>query len=252
MSGGIKNPVNNFTSYLKNLAKDNRSIFIKSEPHEDNIAQLIVNADFKKSKKELQPKKTVILDLALGEDALLANTHHKTRYNIKVSERYGIVVEEKKDVEPFIIMLNRTSKRDGFHTHPANYYRKLVSLSENKNNNQLDTRLFVAEYNGKPAAAALILISSNIGYYLHGASDYNIRAVMAPYALHWHVIKFLKSKNIKQYDMWGIDAKRWPGVTRFKLGWGGQVKEYPGAFDMVLSRFWYMGYNMARRILSPF
>ena len=52
--------------------------------------------------------------------------------------------------------------------------------------------------------------------------------------------------------MWGIDAKRWPGVTRFKLGWGGQVKEYPGAFDMVLSRFWYMGYNMARRILSPF
>ena len=47
----------------------------------------------------------------------------------------------------------------------------------------------------------------------------------------------------------GIDAKKWPGVTRFKLGWGGDIKEYPGSFDLPVSKIWYLGYNLARKIL---
>lgn len=56
----------------------------------------------------------------------------------------------------------------------------------------------------------------------------------------------LKLLNFKLYDLWGIDTQKWPGVTRFKLGWGGRVVEYPGAFDLVVSKLWYYAYNAFR------
>jgi lipid II:glycine glycyltransferase (peptidoglycan interpeptide bridge formation enzyme) len=101
----------------------------------------------------------------------------------------------------------------------------------------------------KPIAGAIMMTYGDTCYYLHGASDYEHRSLMAPYALHWENIKYLKKNNIKYYDFWGIDAKKWPGVTRFKLGWGGDTKENPGSFDFVVSRVWYLVYSLARKIL---
>src|SRR3989344_2037231 len=93
MIGGIDNEVRNFLQYLKNLAKKEKAIFIKAEPLNDNVAQFLAKNKFKKSKKEVQPSKTVILDLTQTEDQLLNKLHHKTRYNIKVAEKSGISIQ---------------------------------------------------------------------------------------------------------------------------------------------------------------
>jgi len=71
---------------------------------------------------------------------------------------------------------------------------------------------------------------------------------MAPYALHWDIIKYLKQQGVAHYDLWGIDHQRWPGVTRFKLGWGGRTVEYPGAFDLVISKPWKLAYDLAQKL----
>ena len=71
---------------------------------------------------------------------------------------------------------------------------------------------------------------------------------MAPYSLHWENIKYLKQNGLKYYDLWGADARKWPGVTRFKLGWGGDVKEYPGSFDIPVSKFWYFIYKLKQKL----
>ena len=94
------------------------------------------------------------------------------------------------------------------------------------------------------------MIHHNTAYYLHGAMDREYKSLMAPYFMHWEIIKKLKVEGCKLYDFWGIDAKKWPGVTRFKLGWGGDQKEYPGSFDLVISKFWYFIYGLARKILQ--
>ena len=70
--------------------------------------------------------------------------------------------------------------------------------------------------------------------------------MMAPYYLHWELIKVAKKYGLNNYDFWGIDAKRDPGVTRFKLNWGGQTIEYPGSFDLPVSKFWYLVYKLLR------
>lgn len=251
VSGGLKNEIDNFLKYVKELAKENKSMFVKMEPLSDVVVELVFRKGIKRSKKYIQPTKTVIVNLNLSEEELLSQMRHKTRYNIKIAERNQVKVEDSNELDAFWELLKKTSKRDGFYSHEKDYYKKLLAL-----NGELKTDLILAYYENKPVAGAIILCYGDTGYYLHGASDYNYRHLMAPYALHWEIIKALKGqnskfeiRNSKFYDLWGIDAQKWPGVTRFKLGWRGDTKEYPGSFDLVVSKFWYFVYNLARKIL---
>jgi len=72
---------------------------------------------------------------------------------------------------------------------------------------------------------------------------------MAPYLLQWTVIKEAKkNNNYRYYDFYGIDEKKWPGVTRFKIGFGGFSVKYPGTYDLILRKRIYSLYNFLRRL----
>lgn len=268
ISGTINNEVAQFVAYLKNLAKEQKSIFVKIEPIDDKVPEVMHQFKFKRSSKELQPHKTVILDLQKSEEELLAGMHHKTRYNIKVAEKYDIVVKDsdlsgQDDLDTFWKLLKKTTKRDRFGSHSKGYYKKLVGYFQQDGMNPERSRedsqrastsygmkvnLVLAYHDEKAVVGALMMVHGETCYYLHGASDYDKRSMMAPYALHWESIKYLKTHGVKHYDLWGVDAVKWPGVTRFKLGWGGQQVEYPGSFDLPISKIWYLIYKVARKI----
>ncbi len=244
ISGGIRNELQKFIAYIKGLAHEQKSFYIKIEPLDDKVPEMLHQFGFKKSKKELQPKRTVVLDTTKTEEELLAAMHHKTRYNINLSEKKGLkLVGDKQDVDAFWKLLKQTSAHDNFGTHPKSHYEKLVSqLSSN-------TATVFVEYEGKFIAGAIILRHGDQAYYLHGAMDRDpkYKPLMAPYFLHWEIIKGGKQWGVASYDFWGIDAKKYPGVTRFKLGWGGREIHYPGSFDLPISKFWYYTYKLIRR-----
>lgn len=255
MQGRIDNEVRNFLQYLKELAKKEKAIFIKAEPLNDNVAQFLAKNKFERSKKEIQPSRTVILDLTQTEDQILDKLHHKTRYNIKVAEKNGITVQGSTrqgstlpvdNLEDFWKLMKKTAKRDKFSSHPKEYYEKLLNFFSG--NSQISTKLFLAYHRDQSVAGLILLMYKGTGYYLHGVSDYNFRSLMAPYLLHWSVINFLKKEGLEKYDWWGIDARRWPGVTRFKLGWGGRTVEYPDSFDLTTSWWWHLMYKVSRKI----
>lgn len=242
---GIKNETDNFLAYLKDLAKKERSMFVKIEPASDSVMELIFRKRMKKT-DSVQPQRTVLLNLELSEEELLSRMHHKTRYNINLASRKGLSFKESDDIEIFWKLLRKTAKQDNFQTHDKNYYFELYDFF--KNGETLKAKLFVVEYEGKAIAAALIMFYEDTAYYLHGAMDRDHKELMAPYFMHWEIAKNAKSAGRRYYDFWGIDARRWPGVTRFKLGWGGQTKEYPGSFDIPISSIWYLIYRLARKI----
>ena len=255
IKGGLQNELTNFVKYLKDLARQEKSIFIKIEPISDIVAELLYRKGFKRSNKQIQPYRTVVIDLNLPEEHLLGRMHQKTRYNINLSEKKGLELEESDDVEIFWKLLKQTAKKDQFSTHPKEYYGKLLNFF--KDSRELQAKLFLVRHGNDYIGGAVVMIHHNTAYYLHGAMDREYRSLMAPYFMHWEIIKWLKSVSLpayqltsfKYYDLWGIDAKKWPGVTRFKLGWGGDLKEYPGSFDLPVSRFWYIAYSIARKVL---
>jgi lipid II:glycine glycyltransferase (peptidoglycan interpeptide bridge formation enzyme) len=220
--------------------KSRRGIFLRVEPKDflpSNIKAL--------PSINLQPKETLMLDLSLSEEELLKSFHQKTRYNIRLAEKKGVVVREgqgEKDFVSFWSLMTETGKRDNFHIHNQNHYHLLATANPDF------IKLFIAEIDGQTIAAGLFSFFGDKATYLHGASAHEFRQLMAPYLLQWTLIKTAKESGYKYYDFYGIDAKKWPGVTRFKTGFGGFTVSYAGTCDIILNPFTYALYNILRRI----
>lgn len=225
-------------NFLLSELKNNKSgaVFLRLEP------EILPTLKLRKS-FDLQPKKTLILDLNLNQDELLKAMHQKTRYNIRLAEKKGvkIIPGTIKDFPDFWRLMSVTGNRDGFRLHSAQHYKNLLNAPD-------FIKLFFASYKGKNIATGLFSYFGQRVTYLHGASDNEARNLMAPYLLQWEMIKAAQKEGYKYYDFYGIDANKWPGVTRFKLGFGGFTKEYAGTHDYVFRPFIYWLYEFMRKI----
>src|SRR3989338_5530777 len=261
MQGSIKQEVSGFIQKLINLAREQEAIFIKIEPQFGSVAEVMVAAGFKKPKKETTSHKTVILDIDRSEEELLGGMHHKTRYNIGLAEKKGIEVRESDDVKSFVKLVKETNQRNrgSYPLYSKDYYQKFLEFFSDDRDG-LKSKLFLAYDDSEAIAGAIILTDSQseTAYYMYGGSGRKHAPLMAPYLLHWQIIKYLQGINIKKYDLWMIDSQKWPGVTRFKLGWlaqpngrgAGGVIDYPGSFDLPIRKFWYFVYKTYRTIFK--
>ena len=243
-------------------------IFIKIEPEEMGMRDALAGTGT--ASAAVQPKETVIIDCTLSEEEMLSQMKPKTRYNIKIAERHGVKIispddQTKLDPEIFLSLLSATAARHRFRAHDKQYYRTmleaLVPHEEAVMNNACFARLFFAQYEGAVIASALVMFFGKRATYLHGASDAAQKNVMAPYALHFEIMKYAKQAGYAEYDLWGVATERssdeikrkWGGFSRFKLGFGGSVVERPGAYDFTLRPLWYIiyrGVKKASRIRS--
>lgn len=232
---------------LKNIAERENSIYIKVEPQSDYIAKNLVKAGFKRSIKTIQPHKTVVIDLTKTEEELWKELSHGNRYNINFAKKKGVMVKEES-VEKFNSLwelFQETAKKDKFHLHEKEYYEKLLEFKTDK----FFTKLVVAYVDSMPASAAIIgFYGGESAYYLHSVSSKKFLRAKPAFILNWEIILNAKKDGYKIYDLWGVNAKRMPGVTKFKLSFGGRVIEYPGAFDLPISKFWYFVYKVVSKL----
>ena len=240
-----------FFNGIGKIAKEEKVIFMRFEPEQEiQISLQQTQSEQIKKVIDVQPSKTTILDLNKIEEELLKNMHQKTRYNIRLAEKKGVKIREVKDrieeFDKFWELMEKTVERDGFKLHPKKHYQKMFKM------NRKYVKLFFGEYEGKVICAGIFSFFGDSVTYVHGASSNEHRNVMAPYLLHWHIIKLVKLWGFKFYDLFGIDEKKWPGVTRFKKGFGGYEKQYPGTFDLVFDKNKYFIYKMFRKLRRLF
>lgn len=245
---------------IKKKAENENCIFLRFEP-QDGIFKYPDISVYKTI--DLQPAETLILDLNEPEEELMNGMHQKTRYNIRLAEKRGVEIVEagENDFDNFWKLMEETYKRDGFKLHPKEYYRKMLSLREISYGEQVDEnlkiKLFFAKYQGKILSANIVSFFGDTATYMHGASSNEFRNVMAPYLLQWETSRSAKKSGYKCYDLFGVDEKKWPGVTKYKEGFCaknlGKCKViYPGTYDAVFSELWYNGYKLMRFIRRRF
>src|SRR3989344_4116784 len=124
-------PKNNISDLekIKKIAKEERAIFLRVEPHDEPEINFIKTRD-------IQPKCTQILDLAKSEEKLLAEMHKKTRYNIHLAERKGVrfglqlTADSLQLFDEFYNLLQETAKKQKIRLHSEEYYRKLSEFNE--------------------------------------------------------------------------------------------------------------------------
>jgi lipid II:glycine glycyltransferase (peptidoglycan interpeptide bridge formation enzyme) len=259
----VSSIIEKFLNEIKNIAIREKSIFLKIEPFWGKgetlrQAQGINFNDLKfiKSDGGQRILKTLVLDLNKSEDELLAEMKQKTRYNIRLAEKHGIRIKVsdsiKEDFELFWRLTQETIERDKFFVHSREHYEKMLSVGRHempdqvRHDNGVNVKLFLAEYQNKIIAANIVVFFGSRAIYLHGASSNEHRNLMAPYLLQWEQIKEAKKRDCAIYDFWGISEKNWPGVTRFKKGFGGKEIDYCGTLDYVCNKKWYLIYRFAK------
>lgn len=242
------------------VCRQNRAIFLKLEPDlwDDekpgtwNLELGTWNLELRTSPHNIQPPRTIIVDIKGSEDEILACMKQKTRYNIRLAEKKGVTVRTWEDIESFHEMMLVTGGRDGFGVHSLEYYRHAYELLHPKQMGEL----LLAEYEGKPLAALFVARSGKRAYYLYGASTDEERNRMPTYLLQWEAMKWAKARGCKEYDLWGVPDEEeatleanfekqhdglW-GVYRFKRGFGGELKRAAQAMDRVYNPLLYRPY----------
>jgi len=237
---------------IEKEADRDHAISLKIDPEVSAFDAIVTgnlrNAGFIRAAKQIQPRATFIINLDRPLDELLAGFEEKTRYNIRLAEKKNLVLKTGV-LEDFWKLMEETTARDKFHAHPKKYYEKMLEKLAGDEKNKMRVKLKVAYFENQPTATAIVGYFGDTATYLHGASSHEYRNLMAPYFLHWEIIKEAKNLGYKFYDFRGIDGAKWPGVTRFKKGFGGFEINYPGTFDLPINKLWYTIYNLARKIL---
>jgi len=229
------------------VTKKQEEIFFKLELEDSRL----ILPRLKKT-KDVQPRDTLVLDLAKDVKILLGDMHAKTRYNIALANKKNVKIRfstEEKDLEYFFKLNRKTAKRNQIVTHSEEHYRKLFKTLISKAAGELA----IAEIDNTVVAVNIVVYFGKTATYLHGSSDYGFRKYMAPQLLQWESIKRAKESGNEIYDFWGIapedgSKKNWEGFTRFKKSFGGRVITSPGAYDLIYDTTWYNLYHLGVKL----
>jgi len=260
-------PDENQLAALKKLGEAHNALFIKLEPNVSQAAETATSAHSAirkflkthdcKPGRPLFTQYTFELDLNKTEEELFAQLSNKTRYNVRVADKKGVKVFENSTAEGMEIYLNvlkETTDRQGFYAHSPEYFRTM--WQELGNSGMM--RIFNAVYEGKVLVSWIMFVFDNVLYYPYGASSREYRDVMASNLMMWEMIRLGKQLGCKTFDMWGSlgpepDPKNpWFGFHRFKKGYGGQLKEFIGTYDLVLDSTMYSLYRVIEELRWKF
>ncbi len=247
-------PSEEVVGFLNKKARIKGAIMIKFEPNEIDIEK---KAFFERGKffpgKPLFTKYSFVLNISKSENELLAGMHQKTRYNLRLAEKRGVEIREDNSPEAFERyweLMKETTDRQGFYAHTKSYHQKMFNLMTKSGKGHL----FVSKYQGDILSAWMVFVLNKAIYYPYGASADKHREAMANNLMMWEVIRFGKKMGCDFFDMWGSlgpdpDPKdAWYGFHKFKQGYGAELREFLGTYDLVVDKLGYFIYNVADKM----
>lgn len=242
-----------FSSCLNQVCRRKKAIFVLVEPDLWLQEAKEIPAGFQLAEQSIQPRQTITVDLADSEDIILKRMKQKTRYNIRLATKKGVIVSRSDDISAFHRMMMATSKRDAFGIHSLEYYQTTYKLFHPSGH----CELFLASYQNEPLAGLMAFAQGKRAWYFYGASSDVNRDYMAPYLVQWQAMRWAKSLGCTEYDLWGIPDESeevleeefsqrkgdlW-GVYRFKRGFGGEIKRSAGPWMIVYESVLYSLYR---------
>ncbi|NPV90749.1 MAG: peptidoglycan bridge formation glycyltransferase FemA/FemB family protein [Firmicutes bacterium] len=239
----------------REVARKHKGIFLKIDPdvpvENERFKEFLLSLGFRSARSDegfegVQPRFVFRMDIHPSIKELFDNLAGKTRYNLRLAEKRGVVlrVATKADLPVFYEVLLETAKRDRFLVRNYSYFETMWDRLVEKGLG----RIFLADYQGKVIAGTLALIFGDKVWYLYGASSNEYRNVMPNYLLQWAMISWAKENGCTLYDFRGVPGNLTEdnplyGLYRFKKGFGGVYTEFVGEYDLVYNGFFYWLWN---------
>lgn len=210
------------------------------------------NWNFRKAQFNILPSNTIFIDLKPEIKTILARMKPKTRYNIGLAQKKGVVVRSvgMERLNDWYQLYRETAARNRIVLNDIRCFEAIITARVEESASPAEVQLLMAEYDSKPLAAMFLIISGSRGSYLYGASTAEHRNLMATYALQWEAIRLSKERGCAEYDMFGVapgpdTSHPLYGLYKFKTGFGGQLFHSLGCWDYPLDDEKYMSYKFS-------
>jgi lipid II:glycine glycyltransferase (peptidoglycan interpeptide bridge formation enzyme) len=240
---------------LKNEAISRGASFLRIEPISGITEAELKTRGFKAvTYQQLQPAHTLVIDLSLSKDDILAGMSQNSRNITRNYRKKGVVIHSSYDLADITILtslLKGVSRRNHIRTQSDTYLKtQAEALFPTKS-----AVLYYATLEDTPIAAALVYDDNTTRYYAHAAADDTYRKLSAGTALVGQMILDAKESGLKQFDLYGIapddsPTHPWYGFTKFKRSFGGTPLTYLGAWDLPLKPVRYYIYRLYQTIRS--
>ena len=192
----------------------------------------------------VQPRRTLLMDLGRTPEELLAAMRKKTRQYIHKAEREGVVTEETRDVDRFLEVLAKVAARDRFAIRSRAYFERLLAAFGDA------ARITMSRIGGDDDGALLAIHLGDRAWELYGGWSGAHGESRPFYLLKWRSLMGMKQRGVARYDMWGLsehEGDELAGIENFKLGFGGDVVTWIGAFDRPVTAPLYPLWRIAGR-----
>lgn len=173
---------------------------------------------------------TAILDLTPDEDMLWAGLYSKNRNKIRNTRKSGLEIVFGDHSHPCTNWLLEREKRQQKSRNYAGLPVKMVPAYARHGLEKNQVLTVFALIDGVPVAGALFLRHGAGATYHIGWNGRAGRKVNALNLVLWEAIVRLHDTGAAFLDMGGLNTKDGPGIARFKLGFGAEVKILPGTY----------------------
>jgi len=213
-------------------------------PDDPAIRASLARAGVRASPVFVQPRRTLLMDLAEENEALLGAMRKKTRQYIHKAERAGVVTEETGDLSRFMKVLGAVAARDRFAIRSREYFEKLLAAFGDR------AVLMLARVGEDDAGAMLLVRMADRAWELYGGWSGAHAEARPFYLLKWRAMLRMRQLGVRRYDMYGLaEGADDPlaGVENFKVGFGGDVVSWIGALETPVRPMLYPLWQLAAR-----
>ena len=209
-----------------------------------------IKDDSKDFKDEIQPRFVFRLDIkGKTEDQVFAEFHQKTRYNVRLATKKGVVIKEgtRDDLKEFHKIMIETGERDNFIIRSLEYFEKMYDeMAPNH------MKLLMAYHEDKPISGIIPIMYGNKVWYLYGASSNSHRNLMPNYLLQWTMIQEAIKRGADMYDFRGVsgvvdESHPQYGLYRFKKGFNADFTEFIGEIFIPYKPLVYKMYKFSEK-----
>jgi len=235
---------------LERIAKSEDCDFIRISPilkktkENEEIFSIL---GFKNAPIFIHPEITWELNIEKNEEDILAGMRKTTRYLIKKAQKEKLLTIREENSLEGVSLFNKiyleTKERQHFVPFSLEYLQK--EFLAFKDEGQIS--ILLGDYKEEIIAGGIFIFWQNLAFYHHGASSRKYSKIPTSYLLLWEAIKKAKQKGCKVFNFWGIaptDSPKhpWAGLTLFKIGFGGEKKEYVKTKDLPLKKKYWINY----------
>lgn len=250
---------------IQNICYRHHIQYLAVQPPAHEVAELLLEMGFQSSNQgDIEKPATIVFDLTpSSEDILLGQIKPRKRTDIRRSQKSGVNYYQgsKPDLAILYRLYQLTGERKQFELESLAFFEKMWEIFEPRN----QLALFLAEYEGEPLSALLVLGYKDTAYYYRIGWSGKHANMHPNEGVFWQGILWAKAHGYRWFDFGGIDTnvaraflhgQRLPDhmrntYTEYKLRYSNQIEFHPEVYEYICNPFLRRLYPVLFRYAAP-